>query len=360
MRVRVAPALLALLLPLAAGGCDRGADAAEGSVPWAHKASDDEAAKVIDGIGADEALALARVADAPDITRTPDGATLLIFNAGAWDGELSASAWIAFSPDGRVTGSLSASMFSTADAAAYDGGFLVPGPADADRPVPLLVSVTGKVTTPPAPLGKPRPARAGDLVLGRLGGNAFRPSDGTFAPLPLGAKDPLGGMMPTALDGSGALTAISGPARNPVFNYSPDGGTTWEHKSIELPHGLSLDSERMFTGSRLTLVPLLDKTQHTAGWVTRAAGDRMWTVTSFDPINEESWVLGLVGDRVLIGPFDDKGGTLITVTDSADRTEIKRDALRASGGKLYSMLPKVTESVDGKTWTDVPLTFPKD
>jgi hypothetical protein len=360
MRVHLAPALLSLLLPLAATGCESPASAPKASVPWAHKASDDEAAKVIDGIGTHDALALARVADAPDITRTPDGATLLIFNAGAWQGELSASAWVAFSPDGQVTGSLSASMFSTADAAAYDGGFLVPGPADADRPVPLLVSATGKVTTPPAPLARPRPARAGDLVLGRLGGNAFRPSDGTLAPLPAGAKDPLGGMMPTALDGSGAITVISGPVRKPVFNYSPDGGTTWEHKSVELPRGLTLDSERMFTGQRLTLLPLLDKTQHTSGWVTRAAGDKQWTVTSFDPIDDESWILGLVGDRVLIGPFDDKGGTLITVTDSTDRTEIRRDALRASGGKLYSMSPTVTESVDGKTWTDVPLTFPKD
>jgi hypothetical protein len=61
---------------------------------------------------------------------------------------------------------------------------------------------------------------------------------------------------------------------------------------------------------------------------------------------------------VLIGPFDDKGGTLITITDSADRTEIRREALRASGGKLYSMSPKVAESVDGETWTDVPLHFP--
>jgi hypothetical protein len=358
MRVPIAPALLAVLLPLTASACDSPTDSPVASVPWAHKASDDEAAKVIDGIGADEALALARVADAPDIARTPRGATLLFFNAGAWDGELSASAWVAFSPDGRVTGSRSARVFSVADAAAYDDGFLVPGPADADQPVPLLVSATGKVSTPPVPLARPRPARAGDLVLGRLGGNAFRPSDGTFAPLPVGAKDPPGGMMPTALDGSGAITAISGPVRKPVFNYSPDGGTTWEHKSIELPPGLTLDSQRMFTGSHRVLVPLVDKTQHTAGWVTSAAGDKRWTVTSFDPINEESWILGLVGDRVLIGPFDDKGGTLITITDSADRTEIRREALRASGGKLYSMSPKVAESVDGETWTDVPLHFP--
>lgn len=361
MRAHVALALLALLLPLAASACDSGSDVPDGAAPWAHKVYKDEVTDVVDGIGVNDALALAKVGGPPEsIVRTPHGATLLAWSVAGLEGERTASAWIAFAPDGHVTGSLSADVFLRASPAAYDGGFLVAGSDSGDYTTPLLVSEAGKITTPAPALAEPRPARAGDVILGGHGGAAFRPSDGTFAPLPVAEEDPLGGMMPTALDGSGALTVISGSVRKPALLHSPDGGTTWERKAIELPGGLTIVAERLLTDDRRTLLPLVDAEQRAAGWITRAAGDKTWTVTSFEPAFGDSWILGLVGERVLIGPFDDTGGTLVSLDDTEDRTEIKRDALRASGGKLYSMSPKVTESADGKTWTDVPLEFPED
>ena len=360
MRVQVAPALIALLLPLTASACDSGPAVPDGAAPWVTKASDDELAEVADGIGDDDALALARVAGAPGIVRTPDGATLLTWSESGTEGEWSASAWIAFSPDGEITGSRSSRQFNPASPVAYDGGFLAAGPLDLDLPSPLLISESGKVGTPPAPLARPRPARPGDLVLGGLGGDAFRPSDGTLAPLPEAEKGIEGSLMPTALDGSGALTVLSGTVRRPVLNHSADGGATWERKEIELPPGLTIVADDLFAGQHRTLLPLQDSKSQVAGWITRSTGDAAWTVTSFDPVIEDAQVLGLVGERVLVAPFDDSAGMLISLDDTDDRIEVDRKELRASGGKVYSMSPKVTESADGKTWTDVPLQFPKD
>lgn len=360
MSVQLAPALLVLLLPLSASACDTGSDVPARAAPWVQKADQDEVTDVVDGIGEDDALALAKVGGPPEsIVRTPSGATLLAWSVAGMEGERTASAWIAFAPDGTLTGSQSADTFLPAPPAAYDGGFLVAGPDAGDFANPRLVSEDGEVITRTPTLGHPRRVLAGDLVLGGHGGLAYRPTEHTFAPLPVAEEDPLGGMMPTALDGSGAITSISGTVRKPVLLHSTDGGTTWERKAIELPPGLDIDAARLVVDQDRTLVPLVDEKQQTAGWITRSAGEKMWIVTSFDPPFEDAWILGLVGDRVLIAPFDGDGGTLVSLADTDDRSEVDRNELRASGGRLYSMSPKVTESADGRTWTDVPLRFPE-
>jgi hypothetical protein len=359
MRVPVAPALIALLLPFSVAGCTTSTEAPAGSAPWVNSASGDEVAKVVDGIGGDEAAALARVGGAPGIVRTPDGATLLWWSVAAMEGERSASAWMVFSPAGKLVGSQSMDQFSPADPAAYDGGFVMAGPPAGDSTNLRVVSESGKIDTSKPVLPHPLRVLEGDVLLAGYGASAFHPREQVFAPIPVAKKDPLGGTMPTVIDGSGAITSIAGTVRKPVLLYSPSGGLAWQRKPIELPKGLTIEADRLLTGPKLTLLPLVNTTQELAGWITRGAGKARWTVTTFSPDFADSWAMGLVGDRVLIGPFDDSGGTLVTVADPSDRTEIKRDALRASGGNLYSMSPKVTESTDGTTWTDVPLKFPK-
>lgn len=358
MRVRLAPALLLSLLAPTLAACSDN----EAAVPWTTRASEEKVTDVVDGIGDDEAMALARVAGAPSsIARTPDGATMLAWGVAGMEGEREATAWMTFSPTGRMTGSSSDGSLMTDLPLAYDGGFLMSGPDGAHIGTSVMVSEAGVATTSPRVTAKPRTAKAGDLLLGSYGYPAFRPSDDSFAPLPPDGIDHGGGLPPTILSPSGAVTTLGGTVRRLVFSWSGNGGRTWDHDTVVLPHALVTDQAELYANADRTIMLVHDRKFRLAGWLSRSTGDAGWTTTLL-PTPSEDLAIGLVGDRLLItgrvgDGSDAHGGVLVSLADPTDVITVDRHALRASGGRLYSLSPKVSESSDGKTWTDVPLDF---
>jgi hypothetical protein len=363
MRIRLDRPLLALLTASALVVPALAACSADDSdVLWSQRASEEKVTDVVDGIGDDEALALARVAGAPsNIARTPGGATMLAWSVAGMEGERSASAWMSFSPTGQLTASRSTGVLLREGPLAYDGGFLLAGPGDDDPGTPMLVSEAGAVSSSPRVADAPRSARAGDLLLGAYGWPAFRPSDGTFAPLPRDGADHDDGVPPTVLSPAGALTSLGGTVRKLVLSFSADGGRTWDRDTVVLPRSLLIDQAEFYANSERVILLVMDRKYRLAGWLSRATHATGWSLITM-PEPTEELATGLVGDRLLITTrtaedSDEHGGLLVSLADPADVLTVDRHALRASGGRLYSLSPTVTESVDGRTWTDVPLDF---